>query len=119
MSRSSFEVRLGADGTAQVLLDGNEVEGVVAVRVEGVRDTTPLVTVQTTAEVHVEGVGVIGGGGAEDLAAYLDQVLSDIDFETLENEILRGATLAGGGPGTTGSVVGDVVEALRRYVRGD
>lgn len=115
MGRADFNVHLTADGRGTVHLNGEELPGVTAVRVDGIRDQTPLVTLQVRAAVHVEGVGEIQAGGLDaDPLAELDAILADVDPETLDRHVLDNAGL-----GDVGGGAAEYLEALRRYVHGD
>lgn len=117
MGLSEIHVRLNGDGTGKVHVNGHEVPGVLAVRVEGASREIPHTLLKIQGPVEVEGLGVAEATSSEDgidFVRELDAILADIDPKLLDREVLEGAGLGDSGGGAS-----EYLAAVRRFVRGD
>ena len=114
---SDIHVRLNGDGTNTVHVNGHEILGVQAVRVEGATAQIPVTTLKVAGPVEIEGIGTVQVAEPApelDVLRELDAILADVDPSTLDREVLEGAGL-----GDLGGGAAEYLNAIRRYVRGD
>lgn len=86
-----FTVRIGPDGACEVFANGKLLEWVAGVALQARPGYPPMLQLEATGEVEVEGEGIVRiPAETEDDGLELAQILDALDPEEIDRQVLAG-----------------------------